>query len=107
LVPMTTIDAASMEKQAARQAIIKRLREVDATSAQMPGSVDVDSDEAQEALAELLAKGEVRQARAGLYYLDETKVTEAKAGNGFLALLIILVMVSVMASAIALAARSG
>jgi len=107
MVPMTTIDAASMQKQAARAAIIKQLREAGATSAQMPGSVEVDSDAAQEALAGLLAKGEVREARAGLYYLDQTKVKDAKPGNGFVALLIILVIVSVMASIIALAARTG
>ena len=106
-MPMTTIDAASMQKQTARQTILKRLREIGATSAQMPGSIDVDSDEAQQALADLLAKGEVKEARAGLYYLDESKVKEPKPGNGFVALLIILVIVSVMASVIALTARPG
>lgn len=107
MVPMTTINAAAAQKQAARHKIIRQLREVGATSAQMPGSVDVDSDSAQEALADLLAKGEVREARAGLYYLDESKVKDAKPGNGFVALLVILVVVSVMASVIALAARPG
>lgn len=107
MVPMTTINAAALQKEAARQGIIKQLREFGATAAQMPGSVEVDSDEAQEALADLLAKGEVREARAGLYYLDETKVKEAKPGNGFVALLVLLVIASVMASVIALAARTG
>ena len=107
MIAMTTINAAAAHKESAKQAIIKQLREAGATAAQMPGSVEVDSDEAQEALADLLAKGEVREARAGLYYLDETKVKEAKPGSGFLALLIILVLVSVMASVVALAASAG
>ena len=107
MVPMTTIDAATMQKQSARAAILKQLREAGATSAQMPGSVDVDSDAAQEALADVLAKGEVREARAGLYYLDESKVKGANPGNGFMALLIILVVISVMASFIAIVAVAG
>ena len=107
MVPMTTIDAASLQKQTARQVILKRLREAGATTAQMPGSVDVDSDEAQNALADLLAKGEVREARTGLYYLDETKVKEPKPGSGFVVLLILLVIASVMASVIALTAHPG
>src|SRR5437868_9440649 len=107
MVPMTTINAAAAQKQAARQKIIKQLRDTGATSPQMPGSVEVESDEAQEALADLLAKGELREARAGLYYLDETKVKETKPGSGFVALLVILIITSVMASVIALASRSG
>jgi hypothetical protein len=107
MVPMTTINAAAMQKEAARQAVIKQLRDYGATSAQMPGSVEVGSDEAQEALADLLAKGEVREARAGLYYLDATKVKEAKPGNGFVALLAILIVLSFTASLIVLAVRAG
>ena len=107
MIPMTTINAAATQKAAATQAIIKQLREFGATSAQMPGSVEIDSDGAQAALADLLAKGEVREARAGLYYLDETKIKETRPGSGFLALLIILVAISFTASLAALAATGG
>jgi len=107
MVPMTTINAAAVQKQAARQKIIKQLQGAGATSTQMPGSLEVETDEAQEALADLLAKGEVREARAGLFYLDEAKVKEAQSGNGFVALLVILIVVSVTASVIALAASSA
>ena len=107
MVPMQTFNAAAMQKEAAKQAIINQLREFGATSAQMPGSVDIDSDETQAALADLLAKGDVRQARAGLYYLDESKVKQTRPGSGFLALLIILVVISFTASLAALAATAN
>jgi len=106
MVPMTTINAVG-QKEAAKQAIIKQLREFGATSAQMPGSLSIESDDAEAALAELLAKGELRQARPGFYYLDEAKVKEARPGNGFVALLAILVSLSFTASLVALALRAG
>ena len=97
--------AAVAEKESAKQALLKRLRDVDATSPQMPGSLEVDSDHSQAALAELLASGEVRQARAGLYYLDEAKAKARKRPNGFLTLLTIIVSLSFFASFVALALR--
>ena len=106
MVPMTVITAAS-HKAAAKQAILKQLRESGATTAQMPGSVEVDSDEAQTALADLLAAGEVREARAGLYYLDAGKAKAPQAGNGFVALLAILIIISFTASLVALAVNAG
>lgn len=107
MVPMTTINAGAMQQQVARQRIVRQLRDFGATSPQMPGSIEVDSDEAQAALAELLAKGDVREVRAGLYWLDESKVKREKPGSGFLALLIILVAISFVASLAALAAAAG
>ena len=91
------------QKDTAKQALLKRLREYGATSPQMPGSLDIESDEAQAALAELLASGSIRTARPGLYFLDETKKKESKPGNGFVALLVILISLSFTASFIALA----
>jgi hypothetical protein len=91
------------QAESAKHAILKRLREADATSAAMPASIEIDSDEAQAALAALLAAGTVRQARNGLYYVDDAgKATSS--GGGFAALLAILVVLSIVASAIALAA---
>ena len=94
------------QKETAKQAMLKQLREAGATSPAMPGSVEIDSDDAQSALAELLAAGTVREARNGLYYVDETKKAPGP-GNGFVALLVILVLFSVIASVIAIAATSG
>jgi hypothetical protein len=95
------------QKEAAKQALLKQLREYGATSPQMPRSLDVESDEAQAALAELLASGGIREARPGLFYLDEAKAKEASPGNSFVALLAILVIISFTASLVALAVSGG
>lgn len=101
MVPTSVIQQ-SAQKEAAKLTIIKRLKEVGATDAQMPGSLEIETDEAQEALAALLGSGQVRQARAGLYYLDESKAKSTTSGNGFAALLAILIVISFAASAIAI-----
>jgi hypothetical protein len=101
MVPTSVIHQ-SAQKEAAKLTIIKRLREVGATDPQMPGSLEIETDEAQEALAALLDSGRVRQARTGLYYLDERTAKIAAPGNGFAALLTILIVLSFAASAIAL-----
>jgi hypothetical protein len=95
------------QKETAKQSLLKQLRETGATSPQMPGSLEVDGDKSQAALADLLAAGSVREARPGLYYLDETKAKEAKPGNGFVALLAILIIISITASLVALAVSAG
>ena len=95
------------QKETAKQALLKQLREAGATSPQMPGSLDVDGDEAQAALAELLAGGTVKEARAGAYYLGEVAVKATNPGMGFVALLAILVVISFTASLIALAVSQG
>ena len=102
MVPMHALNAVA-QKETAKQAILKQLRDYGATSAQMPGSVEVDGDGAEAALADLLSRGEVHQARPGLYYLDENKAKVAKPGNGFVALLAILIVISFTASLVALA----
>ena len=94
-------------KETAKQALLKQLRDNGATSPQMPGSLEVDSDEAQAALAELLASGGIHEARPGLYYLDETKAKESRPGNSFVALLAILILISFTASMVALAVSAG
>jgi competence protein ComGC len=97
---MTTV----AQQETAKQAILKRLREADATSPAMPASIEIDNEEAQAALAELLAAGTVREARNGLYYAEESKAGTAGNGFGFAALLAVLVIISVTASVIALTA---
>ena len=95
------------QKETAKQTILKQLREAGATSAPMPGSVDLDGDEAEAALAELIAAGTVHEARPGLYFVDEAARKKSKPGNGFIALLAILVLVSFAASLIAIASAAG
>lgn len=94
------------QKETAKQAILKQLRDAGATSSQMPGSLEIDGDEAQAALAELLAAGTVKEARAGSYYLGDVEKKEAKPGIGFVVLLAILIVLSFTASLVAIAASS-
>ena len=83
------------------------MREAAATSPLMPGSLNVEGDDAQAALAELLASGGIHERRPGLYYLDESKAKTAKPGNSFVALLAILIVISFTASLVALAVSAG
>ena len=106
MVPVHMLNAIA-QKETAKQAILKRLREADATSAAMPGSVEIDGKVAETALADLLASGMVREARTGLYYVDREKAEEARPGNGFVALLAILIVISFTASLVAIAATAG
>ena len=105
MMPVHSLNAVA-QKETAKAAILKQLREYGATSAAMPGSVEAESEDAQAALADLLSGGEVHEARPGLYYLDETKAKPPRPGSGFVALLAILIIVSVTASLVALAAST-
>ena len=78
------------QKETAKQAILKQLRDAGATSSQMPGSLEIDGDE----------------ARAGSYYLGDVEKKEAKPGIGFVVLLAILIVLSFTASLVAIAASS-
>lgn len=98
---------AMAHKEGAKQALLKQLRDLGATSPQMPGSLEVDSDGAQTALAALLASGSIREVRPGLFYLAESKAMEGRPGAGFIALLAILIVISFTASLVALAIRAG
>jgi len=103
----TTMITAMAHKETAKQASLKRLRAAEATNVAMPASVDIDSDDAEAALAELLTAGTVREGRSGLYYLDESQAKESRPGQPFIALLAVLIAVSFAASLITLAARAG
>ena len=106
MVPMHILHAAAA-KETAKAAVLKQLREQGSASATMPGSVETENDDAKAALAELVEAGAVHEARPGFYYLDETKAKPPQPGNGFVALLAILIIVSVTASLVTLAATAG
>ena len=106
MVPVHLITTLT-QKETAKQTLLKQLRDAGAASSQMPGSLEIDGDEAQAALAELLAAGTVKEARPGAYYLGETATKEARPGFGFVALLAILIVLSFMASLVAIALTQG
>lgn len=108
MVAVTVITAATTtHTETAKQAILKRLHDADATNVAMPASVEIDGEDAKKALADLLAAGKVREARAGLYYLDESAAKAAQPGLPFVLLLVTLVTASFVASLVALAVRAG
>jgi hypothetical protein len=106
MVAITVITAAA-HKETAKQAIIKRLRDAEASNAAMPSSLEVDSDDAKSALDDLLAAGKVREARAGLYFLDESAAKAAAPGLPFVIILAFLVIASCIASLVAIVSTSG
>jgi hypothetical protein len=101
-----TVITATAHRETTKQAIIKRLRDAEASNAAMPASVEIDSDDAKAALDDLLGAGKVREARAGLYYLDDSASKAASPGLPFVILLSILVLVSFAASLIAMASTA-
>ena len=106
MVPMQMLHAAA-QKETAKAAILKQLRDQGSASAAMPGSVDAESDDAKAALSALIEAGAVHEARPGFYFLDETAAKPPRQGSGFVALLAILIIASITASLIALAATVG
>jgi len=65
------------------------------------------SDKQQKLLDKALAGGTVVKTVDGRFYLNERAVSDQREGNGFMALLILLVIGSVIASVAILAERAG
>ena len=105
---MVPVIAAAARKAAAREAILKRLRENGATNAAMPCSLDPETEDAKAALTGLLQGGTLREPRPNLYFIDDKAAKKtAKPGSRFVALVAILVAVSFAASLIAIASTPG
>jgi hypothetical protein len=64
-------------------------------------------DKEQVLLDQALASGSVKRTDDGRLYLNERVIADRKEGQGFMALLILLVVASVIASVAILAARPG
>jgi hypothetical protein len=107
-ISMVPVIAAAARKAAAREAILKRLRENGATNAAMPRSLDTETEDAKAALTALLQAGTLREPRPNLFFIDEQAAKKtAEPGSGFVALVAILVALSFAASLIALASTLG
>ena len=105
-VPIHVIMAGA-QQHAAREKLLAQLREAGANSAPLAASLDVEGDEGQSALDELLKAGTVHEARRGLYFIDESRKAEQHAGLGFKLLLVLLVAISIVASAATMLAAAG
>ena len=86
--------------------VVGRLRDGKAVGPSSAIPLDLDGDK-RKLLDEALGNGTVKKTSDGRFYLDERAVADRKEGQGFLALVIILVCVSVVASGVALIAVFG
>lgn len=97
--------AASHDKDS-EEFIQKKLREANALGTS--GAVCLDLNDKQlKLLDQALANGTVVKTIDGRLYLNERAVSERKEGQGFMALLIMVVVGSVLASIVVLVSRAG
>ncbi len=97
--------AASRQEDVA-QKIEARLKTARALSAATAVALEL-KDKEQDLLDQAVAAGSVKQTSDGRLYLNERVIADRKEGQGFMALLILLAVASVLASVVALAAQSG
>ena len=97
--------AASHDEES-EEFIQNKLRESNALGTS--GAIHLDLNEKQlKLLEQALAHGTVVRTVDGRLYLNERAVSERKEGQGFMALLIMLVVGSVLASIVVLASKAG
>ena len=97
--------AASQDEES-EEFIQKKLREANAEGSS--SAVQLELNEKQEKyLDQALEKGTVVKTVDGRLYLNERALSERKEGQGYMALLILLVIGSVIASVAVLALRNG
>ena len=92
--------AASREEEV-KEKIERRLEKAQATSPGRAIALELDDGE-QDLLDQALASGTVKQGADGRYYLHEQAIADRNEGHVFMALLILLVVVSLIASAVVL-----
>jgi hypothetical protein len=97
---------AAAHQEEAEKLVLGRLRNARATGQSSAIPLGLDGDK-RKLLDEALGNGTVKKTSDGRFYLDERAVADRKEGQGFLALVIILVCLSVVASAVALIAVFG
>ena len=97
---------AASHQEEMEQKVEGRLKEARALS---PGSaVALElKDKEQALLDQALASGTVKRTADGRLYLNERAIADRTEGQGFMALLILLAVASVIASVAVLAARAG
>jgi len=97
--------AASQDEES-EEFVQRKLREANADGSS--SAIRLELNEKQEKyLDEALEKGTVVKTVDGRFYLNERALSERKEGQGYMALLILLVIGSVIASVAVLALRSG
>jgi len=88
--------AASREEEV-KERVEERLKTANAVSPGSAIALDLDGKD-RELLDQAVASGVVKPTADGRYYLNEMAVADRTEGQGFMALLILLVVASVIAS---------
>jgi hypothetical protein len=103
---ITAVLIAASRQEEVEQRIEGRLRKAAALSATTAIALSLDEKD-QPLLDQALASGTVKETANGRYYLDEHGIADRNEGQGFVALLILLVVGSILASLIVLVGFSG
>ena len=103
---ITSALIAASRQESVEQKIEGRLKKAKALSPATAIGLSLDKKE-QPLLDQALASGTVKETANGRYYLNEQLIADRNEGKGFMALLILLVFGSILASLVALAVFSG
>ena len=103
---VTAAILAASRDQESEEYILSKLRGAKALGAAAAITLELDEKQ-QKLLDKALAGGTVVKTVDGRFYLNERAVADRKEGNGFMALLILLVAGSIIASGAVLALRAG
>ncbi len=93
---------AASHEEAIKQQVEERLRAAKALGSSSAIAFVPANDVEQKLLDAALAGGNVVQTSSGLFYLNERAVADRNEGQGFMALLIVLVAASLIATGAAL-----
>jgi hypothetical protein len=104
--PAITAALIAASQQEGVQQLEGRLKKARALSAGRAIALQLEGKE-QELLDQALASGTVKRTADGRLYLDERAIHDRKEGQGFIALLILLAIASVIASVAVLAAQAA
>ena len=97
---------AASRQEEVQEKIEGRLRKAKATDIARAITLDLD-DKQRPLLDQAMESGSVKQTADGRYYLNEQVIADRTEGQGFKALLIILIAMSIIASGAVLAIRAG
>lgn len=97
---------AAAQKEETEEAIVGKLRKGKAVSPSSAISLDLP-DEKRKALDQAVAGGTVVKTADGRFYLNERAVADRQHSQGFMALLMIVIAGSVIASGVALIALAN
>ena len=103
---ITAVLVAASREEEVKEKIEAPLKKAQAVSQGSAIALELGADE-RALLDHAMASGSVKQRADGRLYLNEIAVADRSEGHGFMAVLILLVIASIIASVVILMARSG